>query len=258
MSAKEISAKRLENMKNFISICSLFSLLTFSLHAESIMPDKAIENPSPVVIVPTAADAKLKPLSATPRIFLIKNFLSSSECDHLIKNARPALARSMVINSSSAQDLEILHDARTSQGMFFPQNHTDTVLSAIEKRIASLTNIPQENGEGLQVLFYGIGGEYQPHYDYFDTSTPGEKQSYDRGGQRIATLIMYLHTTKEGGETIFPKAGVHVTPIKGDAVLFYNCDPYGKEDPMSLHGGAPVIKGEKWIATKWMRMGAFR
>jgi prolyl 4-hydroxylase len=69
---------------------------------------------------------------------------------------------------------------------------------------------------------------------------------------------MYLHTTEEGGETIFPRANVSVKPIKGNAVLFYNCLPSGQEDTLSLHGGAPVKKGEKWIATKWLRSGVFR
>ncbi len=26
---------------------------------------------------------------------------------------------------------------------------------------------------------------------------------------------------------------------------------------LSLHGGAPVIEGEKWVATKWLRQGVF-
>jgi prolyl 4-hydroxylase len=25
----------------------------------------------------------------------------------------------------------------------------------------------------------------------------------------------------------------------------------------TLHGGAPVVAGEKWVATKWMREGRF-
>jgi prolyl 4-hydroxylase len=25
----------------------------------------------------------------------------------------------------------------------------------------------------------------------------------------------------------------------------------------TLHGGAPVLEGEKWVATKWLREGAF-
>lgn len=41
-------------------------------------------------------------------------------------------------------------------------------------------------------------------------------------------------------------------PRMGDAVLFYSLDPDLKIDPRALHGGCPVIKGEKWVATRWM------
>lgn len=197
----------------------------------------------------------VKVLSTSPRIFLIENFLSAYECDYMIQKALPHLKRSTVV--SAAADYEETHEGRTSKGMFFEQRPSDRILRKIEKRIAQLTMIPEENGEAIQVLTYGRGEEYRPHYDYFDNSTPGGALCYNRGGQRIATLIMYLADTEAGGETIFPKANIKVKPIKGNAVLFYNCTPDGVEDPLSFHGGAPVIKGEKWIATKWMRKGVF-
>jgi prolyl 4-hydroxylase len=28
-------------------------------------------------------------------------------------------------------------------------------------------------------------------------------------------------------------------------------------DPLTLHGGAPVLAGDKWIMTKWMRERAY-
>ena len=58
-----------------------------------------------------------------------------------------------------------------------------------------------------------------------------------------------------GGGTTFPDVHVEVAPIKGNAVFF----SYDRPHPMTrtLHGGAPVIEGEKWVATKWMRQGRF-
>lgn len=199
---------------------------------------------------------QLQILSWSPRIFLIENFLSSEECDHIIAQAKPELKRSTVVGPDYAEG--IVHQGRTSFGMFFPKNSTDAIIRNIEKRIAALTMLPEENGEGLQVLLYGPGAEYQPHYDYFDPSVEGERLCYIRGGQRIATCILYLNSPEEGGETIFPKAKISVRPIKGNAILFYNCTPDGVEDPLSFHGGAPVKKGEKWIATKWIRKGIFK
>ncbi len=201
-------------------------------------------------------ESKMDVLSWKPRVFYFHNFLSDEECDLLISKARPELKRSTVV------DLETeggkIHEARTSQGMFLAANHQDPVITGIEERISRLTQIPMENGESIQVLSYGVGGEYKPHYDYFDGSTPGGALCLNRGGQRVASFIMYLNTPQAGGETIFPQAHISVTPKKGDAVLFYDCLPNGNIDPLTLHGGAPVIAGEKWIATRWLRQGMFR
>jgi prolyl 4-hydroxylase len=76
-----------------------------------------------------------------------------------------------------------------------------------------------------------------------------------RGGQRVATIIMYLSEPEKGGGTTFPDVRLEVAPKRGNAVFFsYDCaHPSSK----SLHGGAPVIAGEKWIATKWLREREF-
>ncbi|PNH11859.1 Transmembrane prolyl 4-hydroxylase [Tetrabaena socialis] len=42
-------------------------------------------------------------------------------------------------------------------------------------------------------------------------------------------------------------------PRMGDAVLFWGVKPNGEIDPHALHGGCPVKRGEKWVATKWIR-----
>jgi prolyl 4-hydroxylase len=229
------------------------SLLCFFLTMTISILGLAAEKTESEVFIHT--ESKVKVLSWSPRIFLLEHFLTPFECDHLIVKARPELKRSTVV--SSVVDGEV-HPARTSKGMFFQKDSGDLVLKNVERRIAELTMLPEENGEAIQVLSYGHGEEYQPHWDYFDSNTEGGALCYNRGGQRVATLIMYLENTEEGGETIFPKANIKVKPVKGNAVLFYNCTPDGKEDPLSLHGGAPVIKGEKWIATKWLRKGEFR
>ncbi len=194
-------------------------------------------------------------LSESPEIYICEHFLSDQECDYIIRLADPHLARSTVVDPKSPANL--LDYRRTSQGMWIQGELIDPVVKNIQRKIAQATAIPESHCEDFQVLHYDLGGEYQPHFDYFDTSTPGGLSHYNRGGQRVATFMIYLANTEEGGETIFPKADLKVTPEKGKAVLFFNVDPNGKEDPMSFHGGAPVLKGEKWIITRWMRQGVF-
>ena len=129
------------------------------------------------------------------------------------------------------------------------------MVAAIEARIARLLGWPLENGEGLQVLRYGPGAEYKPHYDYFDPAEPGTASILARGGQRVATLIMYLQEPDQGGATVFPDLRLQVVPRRGSAVFF----SYSQAHPcsQSLHGGMPVLAGEKWIATKWLREDEF-
>lgn len=43
-----------------------------------------------------------------------------------------------------------------------------------------------------------------------------------------------------------------VKPKKGDTLLFFSLNPNSSADVLSLHGGCPVIKGEKWSVTKWI------
>ncbi len=195
-------------------------------------------------------------ISQMPHIILIENFLTDIECDYIIEMARPQLKRSKVVDSKG-DGKAIVHKARTSDGMFFSSQHSDKILSRIENQIAKLTEIPKENGEAFQVLRYKIGDEYKPHYDYFNLNTPGSSSHLKRGGQRLASVIIFLQDTPKGGATIFPKAGIEVQPIKGNAVIFYNQLPNGMEDPLTLHGGAPVLEGEKWIMVKWLRESEF-
>lgn len=48
-----------------------------------------------------------------------------------------------------------------------------------------------------------------------------------------------------------------VKPKKGDALLFFSLYPNAVPDQMSLHGGCPVLEGEKWSATKWIHVDNF-
>lgn len=204
----------------------------------------------------TELETRFQKVCDSPRVYVCPHFLSDDQCDHIIRLARPSLQRATVVDPNSTNNL--VDSRRTSLGTWLTQSMRDHVVRTLERRIAEVTQIPERNGEGFQILYYSIGAEYQPHYDYFDPSTPGGRAHFNRGGQRVATFLIYLNTTEKGGETIFPRAQVSVAPEKGKAVLFYNVNPVGKEDPMSFHGGMPVIQGEKWLLTRWIRAGEFR
>ncbi len=187
-----------------------------------------------------------------PRVVVFANLLDDAECDAIVALARERLARSETVQTDTGSSE--VNAARTSDGMFFARGE-HPVCAQVEARIAALLGWPIENGEGLQVLRYRPGAEYKPHYDYFDPAQPGTPSILRRGGQRVASLVCYLNTPLRGGSTIFPDVEFDVAPVKGNAVFF----SYDRPDPAtrSLHGGAPVIEGEKWVATKWLREGRF-
>lgn len=190
---------------------------------------------------------------AQPRVVVFGNLLSPDECDALVAAAEPRMARSLTVATKTGGE-EINAD-RTSDGMFFQRAEND-LIQRIEQRIARLLNWPIENGEGLQVLHYRPGAEYKPHYDFFDPAEPGTATILKRGGQRVGTLVMYLNTPEKGGGTTFPDVHVEVAPQRGNAVFFSYERPH--PSTRTLHGGAPVIAGEKWIATKWLREREFK
>ncbi|EFJ34981.1 hypothetical protein SELMODRAFT_82355, partial [Selaginella moellendorffii] len=208
-------------------------------------------------------------ISWTPRASLVHNFLTDDECDHLIRVAMPLMQKSTVVDSQTGGSRD--SRVRTSSGMFLNRGQ-DRVISEIEDKIAKLTFIPKDHGEGIQVLHYEPGQKYDAHHDFFYDTV-----NTRNGGQRIATLLMYLTDVEEGGETVFPKSaknssslpwhnqlsecgrrGVSVRPKRGDALLFWSMSPDAQLDHSSLHGGCPVIKGDKWSATKWMRVSEYK
>ena len=187
-----------------------------------------------------------------PEVVVFGNLLSAFECDALVQAAKPRLSRSLTVDTHTG--CEALHPDRTSQGMFFERFENEVVLR-VEKRIAKLLHWPVKHGEGLQVLRYRNGAQYLPHYDYFDPREEGTPALLARGGQRVATLIMYLAEPEAGGATVFPDLGLQVIPQRGQAVFFSYAEPLPAS--LSLHGGEPVTAGEKWIATKWLREHEF-
>jgi prolyl 4-hydroxylase len=190
---------------------------------------------------------------SSPRVVLVDNFLSEEECDTFVTDATSRLKRSTVV-SDDGPEIEV--DKRTSSGTFYHRGSTPLV-EIMEKRLADFANWPVDRGEGLQILYYGIGGEYRPHYDWFDSKTKGGQLHLQRGGQRVATQIMYLSDVDAGGSTTFPKLGLTIRPRKGSMLFFTNILTDGSTDQMALHGGAPVLRGTKMIATKWLRMGTY-
>ena len=175
-----------------------------------------------------------------PLVVVLGSLLDDEECDALIQLSKDRLERSKIGTTREVSDI------RTSSGAFLTDVKNEVVMR-VENRISSMIGIPVEHGEGLHILQYKPGQEYKEHFDYFAST------SKSASNNRIATVVMYLNDVEEGGQTYFPKLNLSVYPKKGMAVYFeyfYNDQALNE---LTLHGGAPVVQGEKWIATQWIR-----
>ncbi|WP_438315508.1 2OG-Fe(II) oxygenase [Sporosarcina sp. FA9] len=180
-----------------------------------------------------------------PLIVVLDNVLSNEECDELIRLSKDKMQRSKIGSTRDVNEL------RTSSSMFFQESENE-IVTRVEKRISIIMNIPIEHAEGLQILRYTPGQEYKAHHDFFASTSKTAQNN------RISTLIMYLNDVEQGGETLFPKLDISVTPKKGMAVYFEYFYTDKDLNELTLHAGAPVITGEKWVATQWMRKQKIR
>ena len=192
--------------------------------------------------------------SADPILYVVNDFLSNDECDAFIEASKGKLKPSTVISPEK----HIQHESRTSENCWIEHNANE-MIHEVSKRLSILVQMPIRNAEQYQLVYYKKGTEYKPHFDSFDYETEDGKKNWEPGGQRMITVIAYLNDVEEGGETGFPELDITIPPKKGDTVVFHNTiqddasSTYPKINPRALHGGMPVIKGEKWMVNLWFR-----
>jgi prolyl 4-hydroxylase len=187
-------------------------------------------------------------------IYFLTDFLTDMECESLIAQTQANLTQSTVVDDAGQGD--ILTPSRSSKGASLGRG-SSPLIKTLESRVARLTNIPIGHGEGLQMLHYDQGKEYRPHFDYFDPASSGGAKIIAQGSQRLATVVMYLSDVECGGGTSFPGMSLEFAPRKGSALLFASIGQNGLLEASSLHAGLPVTSGEKWVATKWLRLLPF-
>ncbi|RDX95360.1 putative prolyl 4-hydroxylase 9, partial [Mucuna pruriens] len=201
-------------------------------------------------------------LSWNPRAVYFPNFTSVEVCQQIIEMAKPKLEPSKLA-LRKGETAESTKGARTSSGTFLSASEDKFgILDLVERKIAKVTMTPRTHGEQFNILRYEVGQKYDSHYDAFNPAEYGTVES-----QRIASFLLYLSNVEAGGETMFPYEGglnidtdydyqkcigLKVKPRQGDGLLFYSLLPNGEIDKTSLHGSCPVIKGDKWVATKWI------
>ncbi|CAH0750265.1 unnamed protein product [Diatraea saccharalis] len=184
-----------------------------------------------------------------PDIVIFHDVMSDDEIKFIQDAARPRFKRAVV------------HDPRTGNLVPAPyrisksawlRDEESPVVARVSQRVADITGLSMDTAEELQVVNYGIGGHYEPHYDFARRDESAFKKFH---GNRIATVLFYMSDVAQGGATVFTKLGVSLFPIKGAAAFWLNLHPSGEGDLATRHAACPVLRGSKWVSNKWLHQG---
>ncbi|KFQ92554.1 Prolyl 4-hydroxylase subunit alpha-3, partial [Nipponia nippon] len=191
--------------------------------------------------------AKKEMVRIRPYVALYHDFISDTEAETIKGLAGPWLQRSVVASGEKQQKAEY----RISKSAWL-KDTADPVVRALEQRIAAVTGLDLRPpyAEYLQVVNYGLGGHYEPHFDH---ATSRKSPLYRmKSGNRIATVMIYLSAVEAGGSTAFVYANFSVPVVKNAALFWWNLRRNGDGDGDTLHAGCPVLAGDKWVANKWI------
>lgn len=177
----------------------------------------------------------------------VDGVLTALQTNYLTLVARPNLRPALVRDPNGGPTVRL--PFRTNQATIIPTNHGNLTIRLIERALIQPTGMGLLHAEDLGLLHYGNGQEYKPHRDYLhDSNLIGPNTP----GQRVRTIFCYLNEVELGGETEFLHWNQRVSPKLGRIVVFDSVKD-GKVDPDSVHAGLPVLTGEKWLATLWLR-----
>ena len=172
------------------------------------------------------------------------NFITNDEVNYILSEAND-YHNSIVIGNTIDETI------RKSETCWLSK--TDPHIEKIIKSVCDITNQPLDRAEDLQVVKYKPNGFYKEHHDSCCEETD-HCIEFNKMGNRVVTMVIYLTDGFEGGSTYFPNLKKEYKPEKGGGLLFYPMNKKGdKCHENSLHGGKPVISGEKIICNVWIR-----
>uniref|UniRef100_A0A8C4NS52 Prolyl 4-hydroxylase subunit alpha-1 n=1 Tax=Dicentrarchus labrax TaxID=13489 RepID=A0A8C4NS52_DICLA len=183
-----------------------------------------------------------------PYIVRYLDIISDKEIERVKQLAKPRLRRATISNPITG----VLETApyRISKSAWLTA-YEDPMIDKINQRIEDLTGLEMDTAEELQVANYGVGGQYEPHFDFGRKDEPDAFKELGTGN-RIATWLFYMSDVAAGGATVFPDVGAAVWPQKGTAVFWYNLFASGEGDYSTRHAACPVLVGNKWVSNKWI------
>lgn len=182
---------------------------------------------------------------------LVESALTDMECQYFKIRFSSLLKPSQVYDPVTGQAIN--DPIRQSFITSIQPEHVDWFSLSLDKRIAHISNTDCSQGEQLNLLYYQKGQSYKSHYDALVGEHQGIIEQLKDGGQRQKTVLCYLSDVTQGGETNFSRLPFSYAPQKGAVLMFDNIDEDGNVLKKSYHAGMPIINGDKWVLSKWIR-----
>lgn len=181
---------------------------------------------------------------APPGIFMVRNYLSSAQCEELVAECEKAprnTSRIMMEESKIAvESRSRVCDSIEAKDLKF--DVVQLVQTAFIKVIAPHFRRTIERFETPQILRYEPGGYYGMHADA--DNWIAEKKSWRRIYNRDLSLLIYFSSGYEGGELEFPNFGMAIKPQSGLLVAF-------PSDRRYAHIAHPTKAGVRYAMVSW-------
>jgi len=205
--------------------------------------------------------SKFRVLHVDPLVLAIDDFFTEEECDRYVSMSTIKSSRKDIMESRSPTvGKDAAAKAQRTSTTWYHHFKGVPELMAKASRLLGLDGI--DRWEEPQIVRYRRNEKFTWHLDALG---PMENKP-NLGGQRIATLLVYLTelTEGEGGATMFRDLGgsnapLRVRPRKGSALLFFPAAGGIDNAPFdirTLHCGEAVSDSssqDKWIAQLWLR-----
>jgi len=181
-----------------------------------------------------------------PRIVIYHDVISDDEIELVKKMAQPRFKRATVQNQlTGALEPASYRISKSSWLKIWEHPY----IARISRRMQLITGLDMETAEDLQVVNYGIGGHYEPHFDFARKEEVNAFKDLNTGN-RIATWLYYMSDVEAGGATVFTRLDLALWPQKGSAAFWYNLLPSGEGNYLTRHAACPVLTGSKWGNSK--------
>uniref|UniRef100_A0A7N6BS50 Prolyl 4-hydroxylase subunit alpha-1 n=1 Tax=Anabas testudineus TaxID=64144 RepID=A0A7N6BS50_ANATE len=168
-----------------------------------------------------------------PYIVRYLDIISDKEIERIKHLAKPRLRRATVHDPQTGKLTTAQY--RVSKSAWLT-GYDDPMIETINQRIEDLTGLEMDTAEELQVANYGVGGQYEPHFDF------GRVRAVMIHKDNLCIKTVLFNTTN-----LNFKVTAH-----GTAVFWYNLFASGEGDYSTRHAACPVLVGNKWVSNKWI------